>query len=67
MDTAWWKSVGVGSYWVTLPIQISLVIFSFPGFEFFGVFICEADLLVEILLDELESFPAGLEGAVVKL
>ena len=32
-----------------------------PGLEFFGVFICEADPVVEIFLDELESSPAGLK------
>ena len=40
--------------------------FFFPGLGFFGVFICEADLLVEIRLDEPESFPSGLEKDVVK-
>ena len=38
----------------------------FPGLEFFGVFICGADLLVKICLDELKRFPAGLEEDVVK-
>ena len=38
----------------------------FPGLDFFRIFICEADLLVEISLDELESFPAGLEENFVK-
>ena len=40
--------------------------FFFPDLDFFGFFICEAYLLVEIFLDELESFPAGLEEDVVK-
>ena len=41
-------------------------LFFFPGLDFFGVFICEAHLVVEIFLDELESFPAGLEEDVIK-
>ena len=65
-DTARWKTVGVCSYWLTLPLQIPLVVFFFPVIDFFRAFIYEADLLVEIWLDELESFPAGLEEDVVK-
>ena len=41
--------------------------FFFPGLDFFRIFICEADLLVEIFLDELEFFPSGLEEDVIKL
>ena len=40
--------------------------FFFPGLEFFGVLIRKADLLVEIFLDELKSFPAVPEEDVVK-
>ena len=66
MDTDLWKTVEIGSYWVTLTPQLPLVVFSFSGLEFFGIFICEADILFEILLNELESFPAGLEEYVIK-
>ena len=37
----------------------------FPGLDFFGVFICKVDLLIETRLDELEIFPAGLEEDVL--
>ena len=40
--------------------------FFFPGLDFFGYFICEAYLSVEIFLDELESFPVIHEEDVVK-
>ena len=40
--------------------------FFFPGLDFIRVLICEADLLVEIRLDELESFSAGLEKDVIE-
>ena len=40
--------------------------FFFPGLDLSGIFICEADLLVEISLDELEIIPAGLEDDFVK-
>ena len=36
-----------------------------PGLDLIGVFICGADLLVEIRLDDLESFPAGPENDVI--
>ena len=49
-----------------MPPLISLVVFFFPGLNFFGVFVCEAYLLVEICLYEIESFPAGLEEDIVK-
>ena len=35
--------------------------FFFLGLDFIGFFTCEVDLLVEIRLDELESFSVGLE------
>ena len=38
----------------------------FLGLDFFRSIICEADLLIEIRFDELESLPAGLEDDVVK-
>ena len=40
--------------------------FFFPGIDFIVAFICEAYLLVEICLDELESFPAGLEEDIIE-
>ena len=40
--------------------------FFFPGLYFFGFFIYEADIFVEICLVELENFPAGLEEDFVK-
>ena len=62
------NAVGVGSYWVTLSLQIPLLIILFPGLEFIGVFICSnTDLLIEIFLDELEGFYTGLYKDVIEL
>ena len=41
--------------------------FFFLYLDFFNFFMCEADLLSEIFLDELKSFPASFEEDVVKL
>ena len=65
-DITWWKYVGLGSYWLTLPIHILLLFFFFPGLDFISVFICNTDLLIEICLDELESFSTCLEKGVVE-
>ena len=43
---------------LTYPDSVSSF---FPSLDFIGVFICEADPVVEIFLDELESSPAGLK------
>ena len=40
--------------------------FFFPGLDLFGALIFKADLLVEICLDEIESFLDGLEEDVIK-
>ena len=66
MYTARWNSVVVVSYWVTLTLQLPLVVVLFPGIDFLGFFICKADLLVEIFLEQFESFPVGLENDVIK-
>ena len=67
-DINQWKSTGVGSYWVTLPLQLMIFILLFLGLDFIGVFICSnTDLFVEICLDELKGFPAGLKKDVVEL
>ena len=47
-----------------LPSPSSLLIFHFPGLKFIEVFILNTYLLLEIRLDELESFPSGLENDV---
>ena len=39
----------------------------FPGLDLIGAFICEADLLVEIRLDELKIVSSGTEKDVVEL
>ena len=49
-----------------LASPASAYIFSFPVLEFIGAFICEADILVEIRLDELKRFSSGLEEDVVE-
>ena len=38
----------------------------FPGLDLIEAFICKADLLIEIRLDELERFSAGFENDVVE-
>ena len=40
--------------------------FFFPDLDLFRFFIWEADILIEIFLDELKIFPAALEEDVVK-
>ena len=62
-----WKAVGVGSYWLTLTLQIMLLIIISPDPECIGVSICRNTyILVEIRLDELGGFYAGLEGDVIE-
>ena len=36
-------------------------LFFFPGLYFIRAFICKADIIIEICLDELESFPLALK------
>ena len=40
--------------------------FFFPGLDLFGALIFKEDLLVEICLDEIESFLDGLEEDFIK-
>ena len=49
-----------------MTLQLPLFIFFFPGLDFIGVLICDTDLLVEIRLNELKSFPSGLEKDFVE-
>ena len=51
----------ITQFFVTFTFQVPPVIFFFPNLDFFRFFICEADLVVEIFLDELESFPRSLK------
>ena len=44
-----------------LDSPASAFYFLFPFLDFIGVFIFDTDLLLEIILDELEFFSAGLE------
>ena len=50
-----------------MTLQLPIFLFFFPGLDSIGEFICEADFLVEICLDKLESFPAGLGKYAVEL
>ena len=57
-----WKSVGVGIYWVTLPLQLPLLVPIYPGLNLIGIFIYDnTNLLIEIHFDMHKVFYAGLE------
>ena len=66
-DIYQWKAVGVGSYWVTLSLQITLLIRLYQGLDFIGVFICNTDLLVEICFGWTQRFSAGLKKDISEI
>ena len=66
-DIYQWKAVGVGSYWVTLSLQIALLIRLYQDLDFIGVFICNTDLLVEICFGWTQRFSAGLKKDISEI
>ena len=67
-DVARWKAVGLGSYWVTLTLQLLILIILCTGLNFIGVIICgNTYILVEIRLNKQKVFLMALKRIPLNL